>query len=237
MPTLADLFDQFDATEETKTAGDAVASEPTPAVDDGETKIASGGDPMNTLQDIYMSIADQDMDKTAAQVADVPVEEEVDFAKMAEDIAEAEAEELVEAEVADEDGGDIMKVAAEYDSAGRIMARGFYDEYMKLAAAMDTDVNSNQMTESPSVASTPSLGDRGLPTTPTNFAGNDAHDAPMETAGPSPKQVYADSLKPKKAISAGQGTEDDPEGKAVALGGGSPAGFATVRDLSGGKPA
>lgn len=29
---------------------------------------------------------------------------------------------------------DMIKLAAEYDSAGRIMARGFYDEFQKLAA-------------------------------------------------------------------------------------------------------
>lgn len=29
---------------------------------------------------------------------------------------------------------DFMKLAHEYDAAGRIMARGFYDEFQKLAA-------------------------------------------------------------------------------------------------------
>lgn len=212
-------------------------SEPITAVEDGQTKTASGGDEMNSLQDIYLAIANEDFGKQAAAAANAPTANpaagigDVDFAKMAEQIAGAEAAEIVAEDT------DIVKVAAEYDSAGRIMARGFYDEFCKLAGNMDTDVTPNQMTESPSAASTPALGDRGLPTVETNFAGNDAHDQKIETAGPDPKKVYADALKPKKTISAGQGTGDDPEAAAVSLGGGSPAGFATVRDLVGGNPA
>ena len=87
------------------------------------------------------------------------------------------------------------------------------------------------MTESPSKASTPALGNRGLPTMETNFAGSDNHDQPMETAGAAAKQVYLDSLAPTKSISAGAGTGDDPEAAAISLGSGSPAGFATVKDL------
>jgi hypothetical protein len=210
------------------------------AVDNsGTTKIASGGESMNTLQDIYMQIADQDMNKHAHAAAEVPYgeeyieyesEEEVDFAKMANALAGAEADEYLEQEEQYEEG-DIVKVASEYDAAGRIMARGFYDEFSKLAANMDTSVTDNQMTESPSAASTPALGDRGLPTVPTNFAGNEAHDGQIETTGPGMKEPYKNVLKPAKTISAGA-TGDDPEGLATSLGGGSPAGaFATVRDL------
>jgi hypothetical protein len=187
---------------------------------------------MRSLTEIYMAIADGDIEKQAAAAAHVPEDnvDDVDFAKLAGDLAAAEADDIVAQEAGDTD--DFMKVAAEYDSAGRIMARGFYDEFMKLSGAMDTDVSDNQMTESPSAASTPSLGDRGLPTVPTNFAGNEAHDGQIETAGQAPKQVYSDVLKPNKSISAGQGTGDDPEAAAVSLGGGSPAGFATVKDLT-----
>ena len=226
------------AAETTPTAGDTVPDENI-AVEDGETKIASGGgSSMDTLQDIYLSLGEIGMGKEAAEAAGVPDDEDVDFAKIAEAMADAEADEVLEhATYEEESGSEIMKVAAEYDSAGRIMARGFYDEFMKLAGNMDTDVTPNQMTESPSHASTPSLGDRGLPTVPTNFAGNEAHDGKIETAGPGPKQVYKDTLKPSKTISAGQGTGDDPEAMAISHGGGSPAGFATVRDLAGGKPA
>ena len=234
MATLDDLMNKFGAVENAETQV-APTSGGAPddifAGDTGTTKIASGGDGMNSLQDIYMALAESDHEKVAHQVAEVPTGTEdttdVDFAKMASDLAEAETQDIV----ASEDGDDIVKIASEYDAAGRIMARGFYDEFSKLAGNMDTDVSSNQMTESPSSASTPSLGDRGLPTVETNFAGNEAHDQKIETAGPGPKQVYKDSLKPKKTISAGQGTGDDPEAAAVGLGGGSPAGFATVRDL------
>lgn len=185
---------------------------------------------MNSLTDIYLSMTDMDFNKEASVIDDTheyyeqTSNEEDDFAKMAELIADTEAESIIQ------DDEDIVKVAAEYDSAGRIMARGFFDEFMKLSGAMDTDVPENQMTESPSAASTPSLGDRGLPTMKTNFAGNDAHDGMIETSGPAPKQVYIDVLKPAKTISAGV-TGDNPEAAAISLGGGSPAGFATVKDL------
>jgi hypothetical protein len=226
-----DQFGPAAASTEAPTGGDPVVPVNGVVNDDGQTKIASGGDGMKSLTDIYLAIAETDLTKEAGVAAGAPEYQEpvaddaTDFAKMAEAIAEAEASEVVE------EDGEIIKVAQEYDSAGRIMARGFYDEFMKLAGALDTDVASNQMTESPSEAATPSLGDRGLPTVETNFAGNDAHDGKIETAGPGPKTVYKDSLKPKKTISAGQGTGDDPEAAAVSLGQGSPAGFATVKDL------
>jgi hypothetical protein len=233
MATLAELMEKF-ASASTAESDEATLSGGVPDAFDagypGATKIASGGDGMNTLQDIYMAIAENDHEKVAHRAAaapEAPYNDDVDFAKMAAQIADAETEEVV----AQESQNDIVKIASEYDAAGRIMARGFYDEFNKLAGNMDTDVSDNQMTESPSAASTPSLGDRGLPTVETNFAGTANHDQSMETAGSAPKQVYADSLKPKKTISAGQGTGDDPEAAAIGLGGGSPAGFATVRDL------
>lgn len=235
MSTLGELMNQFSgaAANEDPTGGDHVAPDNNTA-NDGQTKLASGGEEMKSLTDIYMAMAETDFAKEASEAASLPfveeptVDEADDFAKMAEAIAEAEATEIVQEE------GDIIKIAAEYDSAGRIMARGFYDEFMKLAGAMDTDVSPNQMTESTSDASTPALGDRGLPTVETNFAGSDAHDGKIETAQSTvnPKQVYQDSLKPKKSMSAGSGTGDDPEAAAVSLGQGSPAGFATVKDLT-----
>lgn len=241
MATLNELMEKFGsaaaaADETPETGGEFVPDHNFTLDDEGTTKLASGGNEMNSLQDIYMAITDQDsVVKEAHVVADAPYageeyvgEDDVDFAKMAEDLADAEAVEYVQDEA---DSPNIVKVASEYDAAGRIMARGFYDEFHKLAGNMDTDVSSNQMTESPSHASTPALGERGLPTVETNFAGNEAHDQKIETAGPGPKQVYKDVLKPKKTISAGQGTGDDPEAMATSLGSGSPAGFATVRDL------
>lgn len=235
MSTLGDLLNQFgQADSEIDLGVEKIASENNFAVED-DGQIASGGENMKSLTDIYMAMAETDFDKEASVAAGVPEYQEEfvaddgdDFAKIAEAIASAEADEYIEEEA--EEAGGILKVAAEYDSAGRIMARGFFDEFNKLAGAMDTDVSSNQMTESVSAASTPALGNRGLPTVETNFAGNEAHDGQIETAGPSGKQVYKDVLKPAKTIAAGM-TGDDPEAAAISLGGGSPAGFATVKDL------
>jgi len=236
MATLNELMEKFGsaaAADETFDSGGEFVSDSNFADDGvGTTKLASGGEQMHSLQDIYMAINQHD--GVVKEAAAIPQaygeeyygEEDVDFAKMAEALADAEADEYVQ-----EETPDIIKIASEYDAAGRIMARGFFDEFQKLAGNMDTDVNENQMTESPSAASTPALGDRGLPTVETNFAGNEAHDGKIETAGMAPKQVYKDSLKPNKTISAGQGTSDDPESMATSLGSGSPAGFATVRDL------
>ena len=244
MPTLDDLMSKFASPATTDSApDDRVVSDAKPAVADGTIKTASGGEStMDSLQDIFLEIEGRDtMSKEAQAAAAVPSEAtddgDVDFAKLAEQVADREAAEIIADVDAESETSDIVKIAAEYDSAGRIMARGFFDEFNKLAGTMDTDVVPNQGTESPSAAATPALGDRGLPTVPTNYAGSPNNDQPIITAGPEPKKVYADVLKTPKTISAGDGTSDDPEGKAISMGGGAPVGFATVRDLAGGKPA
>lgn len=234
MPTLGELMEKFGsaAAMQNNDAGDdhSPVVRQNPAVGpDGHHKTASGGDAMKSLTDIYLSLTHVDMNKEAAAAASAP-DDDVDFAKMAEAMADAEATEIVQHEPGDDEGS-IMKVAQEYDSAGRIMARGFYDEFCKLAGALDTAATDNQMTESASKASTPALGNRGLPTMETNFAGSENHDQALETAGQAAKQVYLDSLAPTKSINAGAGTGDDPEAAAISLGSGSPAGFATVKDL------
>jgi len=236
MPTLGELMEKFGSAaanhDDNDDAGDEFvpATRQNPAVGfDGHNKTASGGDAMKSLTDIYLTLTNVDMHKEASQAA-FATEDDVNFAKMAEAMADAEAEEYV----ADEDGSDgssIMKVAQEYDSAGRIMARGFFDEFNKLAGALDTAVSDNQMTDSSSSASTPALGTRGLPTLETNYAGSANHDQALETAGQAGKQVYLDSLKTSRSINAGAGTGDDPEAAALSLGSGSPAGFATIKDL------
>jgi hypothetical protein len=234
MPTLGELMEKFGsaAASQNDDAGDnhVPAARQNPAVGfDGHNKTASGGDAMKSLTDIYLTLTQVDMNKEAAAAAHA-TDDDVDFAKMAEAMADAEATELVQQDVGGNDG-DIVKIAQEYDSAGRIMARGFFDEFQKLAGALDTAASENQMTETESKASTPALGSRGLPTMETNFAGSANHDQKMETAGQAAKQVYLDSLAPTKSISAGAGTGDDPEAAAISLGSGSPAGFATVKDL------
>lgn len=236
MPTLGDLMSKFDkvasATDDSSTrsaSGASPARQPAAAGGD-TTKLASGGGTaMNTLADLYLALSNQDIEKQASAAAGAPSadQDDVDFAQMAEKIAEAEAAE----QVASEDDGEIVKIAAEYDAAGRIMARGFFDEFYKLAEGM-TSAAPNQDTESESAAKTPALGERGLPTVETNFAGSPNHDQAMSTTGANAgKSNYADSLAPTKTISAGQGTGTDPEAAAIGLGGGSPVGFATVRDL------
>ena len=128
---------------------------------------------------------------------------------------------------------DFLKVAQEYDAAGRIMARGFWDEYVKLATA-GTSAAPNQDTESPSAAKTPALGNRGLPTVETNFAGSPNHDQRIISNGG--KENYKNSLTEKKKISAGV-TGDNVGAAATGIGSGAPVGYATVRDLAGGKSA
>ncbi|MHC4644911.1 MAG: hypothetical protein ACYTBJ_05385 [Planctomycetota bacterium] len=148
MATLADLLNNFGLAEDE--GEEKVASETSQATDDseqallenllsgeGEEKVASEGDgQMGSLAELYMQLSEHD----AGGVTDD------DFDKVAElaaydDVAVNE-EEAIE------------KVAAEYDAAGRIMARGFYDELNKLAEG-------SRELEEGSDASTPALGDRG----------------------------------------------------------------------------
>lgn len=232
MSTLGDLMEQFAAASpaQEKTASSSTINQYPSVGFDGQHKTASEGNSMKSLTDIYLMLDNTNMNKEASQAAHAS-DDDVDFAKMAGAMADAEADQYMDEQVDDQDDGSIMKIAAEYDSAGRIMARGFFDEFNKLAGALDTAVADNQMTESVSRSSAPALGNRGLPTMETNFAGSENHDRPMETAGQAAKQVYLDSLAPTRTISAGAGTGDDPEAAAISLGSGSPAGFATVRDL------
>lgn len=233
MPTLGELMQKFSAE-----AGEtAAATHDTPdldarinaALESGATKTASAGGSM-TLQEIYLQMTD--LDKTAAMVGSSvgdaePTDEEL--AAAAEKLAADEAEALLSG------GGelppdDILKIAAEYDSAGRIMARGFFDEFSKLAASANTQAAPNRHADSESAAKTPALGERGLPTMETNYAGSPNHDQPIPTKGG--KDVYKDSLAPSKRVKAGI-TGDDPEAAALSIGGGAPVGFATIRDLAG----
>lgn len=232
MPTLHELMEKF-ASDSTDGENDAGGAPSQPAAQpDGATKLAGGtmsDNGMRSLTDIYMAMDGMDMQKQAAAAAEVPGGDEVDFAKLADQLADAEASEQVGSQ------SEVVKIAQEYDSAGRIMARGFYSEFLKLAGNLDTSVADNQGAVenlNHGGAKTPALGDRGSPTMETNYAGSKDHKQTMETTGPSSKQVYSDSLETSKKIKAGQGTGDDPEAAALSLGSGSPAGFATIRDLT-----
>jgi hypothetical protein len=240
MPTLGDLMRQFNADLGDKTAvvhePSHVDAELNAALESGTTKTASaaGGTQM-TLQDIYLQM--MDMDKTAGLAAarggggGTPQEPtEAELVAAAEKLAADEAEAQLAAGGGEPGSEEILKIAAEYDAAGRIMFRGFYDEFLKEAAKLHTEAADNQHSESTSMAKTPALGDRMLPTIETNFAGSPNHDQPISTKGG--KEVYRDSLATSKRIKAGV-TGDDPEAAAISIGGGAPMGFATVRDLMG----
>lgn len=237
MATLGELMSRFNA--EIGADGSAVVHDPgnvdaqlNARLESGGTKIASEGGTETSLQDIWLRV--MDLDKTAAAggggggggTAEEPTDEEL--AAAAEKLAAAEAEALLAAGGgggADPASEEILKVAAEYDAAGRIMFRGFYDEFLKQAAKLQAAPN--QHSETPSAAKTPALGNRGLPTMETNYAGSPNHDQPIPLAD---KEAYRHSLETSKRIQAGV-TGDDPEAAAIAIGGGAPLGFATVRDL------
>ncbi len=239
--TLGDLMGKFAA---------AVESDDTPQdqdqdqvheqiLEEGHDKTAQDGgtqmhEGMGSLASLYLSMTE--MDKTAAETAGIPEVSDGEPQLTEEDIekiAEAEAQQLIEAEGGAGEEVDMTKVAEEYDAAGRIMARGFFDEYIKLANAMDTSVTDNQDADAPSASATPAFGNRGLPTLNTNYAGTpDAGTkqkvTAIDTSGG--KEVHKNSLKPPKTRSAGD-TGDDPEANAISTGGGAPVGFSTVRDV------
>ena len=71
---------------------------------------------MGSLWDVYNQLAESDdeMDKVAALEA---------------------VEEFIGSEESEDVNDDLLKTAAEYDAAGRIMARGFMEEMIKSAMA------------------------------------------------------------------------------------------------------
>lgn len=235
MPTLGELMRQFNSEIGEKTAAvhepADVDAQLNAALEGGTHKTAQAEGAQMTLQDIYLQMTD--LDKTAGAAAreagggaGEPTAEELVAA--AEKLAADEAEVQLSAGGQDPSSDEILKVAAEYDAAGRIMFRGFYDEFLKEAAKLHTDAAANRHTETESEAKTPALGNRSLPTIETNYAGSPNHDQPISTKGG--REVYRDSLSTSKRIKAGV-TGDDPEAAAIAVGGGAPLGFATVRDL------
>lgn len=238
MATLGELMRQFNA--ELGADKTAVVREPTnvdaqlnAALEGGGTKTASAEGTEMTLQDIWLQM--MDMDKTAGAAGGgggggaAPELTDEEMAAAAEKLAAEEADALLAAGggggAADPETQEILKMAAEYDAAGRIMFRGFYDEFLKQAGKLQAAPN--QHTETPSQAKTPALGNRQLPTMETNYAGSPNHDQPIPL---SDKDAYKHSLETSKRIQAGV-TGDDPEAAAIAIGGGAPMGFATVRDL------
>lgn len=189
MATLKDLLDNFglDSEGEEKVASEEQLDEQATLASllDGEDheKIASEGESDMSLADLFLQL--QESDGEMAMDDDVMSK-----------VAEAAAEEDVS----------IEKVAAEYDAAGRIMARGFFDEFNKLAEGV---------LEGPSQASTPALGDRG---TEWQMEVNKAERGPMDSTSGTSEQ--------HKQILKGQA--DGPAGRAQGVMGSQ---FATAKHL------
>jgi len=175
---------------------------------DGEEKVASDGATDNE-QSLLEGLLEGDQEKTASEGDDMSLADlylsltEHDSAgeeEMLDKIAELAAEEDIQGT----EGNDIEKLAAEYDAAGRIMARGFFDEFNKLAREL----------EGPSAAKLPALGERG---TGYQMETNYVDKGKMDTKG-GDKQ-HANILK---------GQAEGPAGKAQPAMG---AQFATVKNL------
>ena len=141
MATLSDLLENFglngDVGEEKTASEQASAGDDEEQAllenllaDDNEKTASEGGTQMGSLADLYLQMQEQD----SAGADD-------DFDKIAEAAAQEEVTETQS----------IEKMAQEYDAAGRIMARGFFDEFHKLAREL----------EEGSDAATPALGERG----------------------------------------------------------------------------
>lgn len=175
------------------------------ADDEGEEKVAQLDEEQEMLSEL---LEGEDQEKTASEG-----EEDMSLADLFLQLQEAD-EEMIDdgdvmdkvAEAAAEEDLSIEKVAAEYDAAGRIMARGFFDEFNKLAEGV---------LEGPTQASTPALGDRG---TEWQMEVNKAEKGPMDSTSGTDEQ--------HKQILKGQA--DGPAGRAEGVMGSQ---FATAKHL------
>ena len=217
--TLEDLLSTFGISTNVESTEKTAAENVTTDGKDVEvTRTANdGGNGMN-LADLYLSMQGLDGHTKEASGEGSEVETTTD-AGTDEQALEAAAEALASQELEKEAG---VKLAAEYDAAGRIMARGFFDEVQKLAAA-DTHVVPGANAK-PSAAKTEALGERGVPLMPVNDASSPKNNVGIPTAGSAPKQVYKDVLKDGKKTSVGSGVTMKPP----VVGG-----FATVKDITG----
>lgn len=219
MPTTLDeLLATFGITTETE----KVASENVTSGENGVevTKTANDGENRMNLADLFMQMqaADGHTKEAAAAAAEGEVETENQTETEGTEL-EAAAEALAAAEIEKEAG---IKLAAEYDAAGRIMARGFFDEIQKLASE-DTHVVPGANSK-PSAAKTEALGERGVPLMPVNDASSPKNNVPIPTTGPGPKKVYTNVLKDGKGAKPGSGVTMSPP----VVGG-----FATIKDIAG----
>ena len=218
MPTsLDELLATFGISPETeKVASENVTSEEN---DVEVTKTANDGENRMNLADLFMQMQDADGHvKEAAAAAEGEVDTE-GTTEAAGGELEAAAEALAAAEIEKEAG---VKLAAEYDAAGRIMARGFFDEIQKLASEGTHVVPGTNA--KPSAAKTEALGERGVPLVPVNDASSPKNNVPIPTAGPGPKKVYTNVLKDGGSTKPGSGVTMNPPvvGR-----------FATIKDIAG----
>lgn len=218
--TLEDLLSTFGISTDVESGAEKTAAESVTTDEKSAevNKTANDGGNGMTLADLYLSMqeADGQVKEAAAGASETETTTEAGTDEQALDAA---AEALASQELEKEAG---IKLAAEYDAAGRIMARGFFDEVQKLAAA-DTHVVPGANAK-PSAAKTDALGERGVPLMPVNDASSPKNNVPIQTAGPGPKQVYKDVLKDGKKTSVGSGVTMSPP----VVGG-----FATVKDITG----
>lgn len=217
--TLDDLLSTFGISTNVEAGTEKTAAEnvTTDEKSDEVIKTANDGGHGMNLADLYLSM--QGLDGQVKEAADVSETETTTEAGTDEQALDAAAGALA-AQDFDKEAG--IKLAAEYDAAGRIMARGFFDEVQKLAAA-DTHVVPNVNSKG-SAAKTEALGERGVPLMPVNDASSPKNNVGIPTSGSAPKQVYRDVLKDGKKTSVGSGVTMSPP----VVGG-----FATVKDITG----
>jgi hypothetical protein len=189
----------------------------------GQEKTAQGGTNMSSLKDLWETLEERDgqMKTAADQGTYEQLDEngEVVQAEQTEQAGEVDIEKLAEAEAIQEMR--IEKAAEEYDAAGRIMARGYFDELLKLAAGLtDTHVSPNVDMISDSRSKMPAMGEHGDVQLPLNYAGKE----PIRVSGA--RSVNADALKKQQgsAIKPGSGATENP----TVVGG-----FATIKDIAG----
>lgn len=219
--TLEDLLRTFGLSTKVEGAEKTAAESVTTDEKSAEViKTANDGGHGMNLADLYLSMQEADGHVKEATGAASETETTND-ATVDEQTLDAAAEALASQEFEKEAG---IKLAAEYDAAGRIMARGFFDEVQKLAAAGgDTHVVPGANSK-PSAAKTEALGERGVPLMPVNDASSPKNNVGIPTSGSAPKQVYKDVLKDGKKTGVGSGVTMSPP----VVGG-----FATVKDITG----
>ena len=166
MPDIKELHDTFFPADGIDKTADAVEAEKPSGMDElaralGINKRASAeapteNDTMKSLASLYTDLTNMEKKANAGPAPSAALE------KRAEDMARDELKKEAE----------IRKTAAEYDAAGRIMARGFMDEFLTKMAEL----------EGGSAVSVPGQADNDL----------DPARQPIPTTGSAPKQENAD---------------------------------------------